>query len=74
MPPQVNNYSIAGDIAFNTGQTFNIGSAYNLFTVASHEFGHALGLNHGAVGSIMASAYPGTLTALTADELLTRLR
>jgi hypothetical protein len=30
MPPPVNNYSIAGDIAFDTSQTFNIGSAYNL--------------------------------------------
>ena len=69
MPPQVNNYSIAGDIVFNTGQTFNIGAAYNLFTVASHEFGHALGLNHGAVGSIMASAYPGTVTALQTDDI-----
>ncbi len=69
MPPPVNNYSVAGDIAFNTSQTFNIGSAYNLFTVASHEFGHALGLNHGAVSSIMASAYPGTVTALTADDI-----
>ncbi len=28
LPPSVNNYSIAGDIQFNTGQTFNIGSTY----------------------------------------------
>src|SRR5436309_5674076 len=31
MPPPVNNYSIAGDIEFNTGQTFNSnGSNYDL--------------------------------------------
>ena len=30
-PPPVNNFSIAGDIAFNTGQSFNVGSTYDLF-------------------------------------------
>ncbi len=42
-PPPDNNFSIAGDMTFNTGQSFNIGSTYDLFTVAMHEFGHALG-------------------------------
>ena len=69
MPPLVNNYSVAGDVIFNTGQTFNIGSTYNLFTVAAHEFGHALGLNHGASNSVMKSTYPGNLTALSTDDI-----
>lgn len=42
-PPQDNNFSIAGDMTFNTGQSFNIGSTYDLYTVAMHEFGHASG-------------------------------
>jgi len=69
LPPPANNYSVAGDIQFNTSQTFNIGSTYDLFTVAAHEFGNALGLYHGAVGAIMSSSYPGTLIALGTDDI-----
>jgi hypothetical protein len=69
-PPAVNNYSIAGDIAFNTGQIFNIGSTYDLFTVAMHEFGHALGLKHSTmVSSVMYGAYSGVKSGLTTDDI-----
>jgi hypothetical protein len=68
-PPPVNNYSIAGDIQFNTGQTFNIGMTYDLFTVAAHEFGHALGLYHSTlVSAMMYPAYTGQKTALSSDD------
>ncbi len=59
-PPSVNNYSIAGDIDFNTGMTFNIGSTYDLFTVAAHEFGHALGLGESRpCANVMYPTYTG---------------
>ncbi len=70
LPPAVNNYSIAGDINFNTALNFNIDSTYDLQTVAIHEMGHALGLSHSSVYS--ANMYPSYTTlkrALTSDDI-----
>jgi hypothetical protein len=71
MPPKVNNYSVAGDIAINTAQIFNInGNDYDLYTVMMHELGHALGLDHSTSAlAVMYSAYEGADSGLNSDDI-----
>jgi hypothetical protein len=70
MPPQINNYSIAGDVCFNTGQPWNIGSTYDLFSVTAHEAGHALGLYGSSSASAeMYETYAGVKSALSSEDI-----
>jgi hypothetical protein len=68
MPPSVNNYSIAGDMVFNTAQAFNIGRTYDLYSVALHEFGHALGLEHSSNSSAVMYATYHAVSGLNSDD------
>ena len=69
-PPPANNYSIAGDISLNDQGNYNTGTTYDIQTVAMHEIGHALGLDHTTVaGTVMWPYYNGTHTTLSSDDI-----
>ncbi len=68
LPPQANNFGIAGDTMMNTGHAWVLGptGGYNLMTVAMHEIGHALGLLHYSPGNpVMYPTYTGNKDTLT---------
>ncbi len=72
LPPPFNGGTEAGDIFLNSNPiaTWNINSAYDLETVAIHEFGHALGLGESQITTAcMYAYYNGTKQSLTSDDI-----
>lgn len=70
LPSTMNNFSIAGDFHFNTNKAFNIGTHYDLYSVAAHEIGHALGLSHSTIPlATMFPNYNVIKNALHADDI-----
>ncbi len=69
LPPAANGGTLAGDVVINTNQPWTGANDYDLETVAIHEFGHALGMDHSAIQSAdMYAYYGGTKQALTSDD------
>ncbi len=72
LPPPFNGGTDAGDIFLNSNSVANwhINSAYDLETVAIHEFGHALGLGESPItAACMYAYYNGTKQSLTSDDI-----
>lgn len=66
------NYSAGGDYTLNSAQPWKINQTggYDLFTVAAHEVGHALGLAHSSVSSaVMYATYSGIKSTLRTDDI-----
>ena len=68
-PYPVNPEPIAGDLHFDAEENWRIGADVDLFSVALHESGHALGLGHSdKPGAVMYPYYRKT-TALTQEDI-----
>ncbi|MHC4174808.1 MAG: matrixin family metalloprotease [Planctomycetota bacterium] len=69
--------TLGGDMHFDVGKTWVNNPAdvagngqYDFYTVALHELGHSLGLDHSSVlGSVMWPNYGGALRTLTPDDI-----
>lgn len=71
--PPANGVTAAGDIHFDVGDAWKIGfggPGFDIFQVAAHEIGHALGLDHTLVpASLMNAFYTEAFSGPQADDI-----
>jgi len=68
-PAPPNPEPIAGDMHFDASESWGIGSGTDLFSVALHEAGHALGLPHTDVPGAVMYPYYQVQTGLTPVDI-----
>ncbi len=69
-PAPPNSEPIAGDIHFDEAETWSVSGNTHMFSVALHEAGHSLGLNHSNTsGAVMQAFYSGPVTGLHSDDI-----
>ncbi|HEU5116522.1 MAG TPA: matrixin family metalloprotease [Isosphaeraceae bacterium] len=70
-PPPINGSSVAGDIILATDLNWRTnGTTFDLETVAIHEFGHALGMDHSTISqAVMHATYDGVKQSLNTDDV-----
>jgi Matrixin len=71
--PPANGSTAAGDIHFDTADTWKLGFSgpgFSIFQVAAHEIGHAIGLGHtGVANSLMNPFYTESFSGPQADDI-----
>jgi hypothetical protein len=68
-PVPLNPEPIAGDMHFNAAENWAVGANTDVFSVALHEAGHALGLGHVDKPSAVMYPYYHFVTGLAADDI-----
>ena len=68
-PFPVNPEPIAGNMHFNTDESWKIGADVDVFSIALHEAGHALGLGHSDQPGAVMYPYYHQATGLTQDDV-----
>lgn len=68
-PAPPNSEPIAGDLHFDEDETWRIGSDFDVFSIALHEAGHGLGLNHSASAQAVMYPYYQMVTTLNIDDI-----
>jgi len=68
-PAPPNPEPVAGDMHFNDAETWGVGMGIDLFSVALHEAGHALGLGHSDIPTAVMYPYYSLSTGLTNDDI-----
>ena len=68
-PAPPNTEAIAGDMHFDSAENWQIGTNLDLYSVALHEAGHALGLGHSDLPGTVMYPYYHQASGLTADDI-----
>ena len=68
-PAPINGEPIAGDMHFDADESWHAGTSVDLFSVALHETGHALGLGHSSNTGAVMYPYYRMQTGLTSDDI-----
>jgi hypothetical protein len=68
-PAPINGEPIAGDMHFDASENWSVGTLTDLFSVALHETGHALGLGHSSTPGTVMYPYYRMQTGLTSDDI-----